>query len=103
MFALTAAISPFFGINYTPLAFITVVIGGSANVITGLVWSALYLAGVQTAATNIFNQYFGYVLMMGAAFIILLVLPSGISEYFERRKMRALKGRALALDQVDNA
>ena len=103
MFALTAAISPFFGINYTPLAFITVVIGGSANVITGLVWSALYLAGVQTAATNIFNQYFGYVLMMGAAFIILLVLPSGISEYFERRKMRALKGRALALDQVVNA
>jgi branched-subunit amino acid ABC-type transport system permease component len=103
MFALTAAISPSFGVTYTPLAFITVVIGGSANIITGLVSSALYLAGVQTAATNIFNQYFGYVLMMAAAFIVLLMLPSGISEYLERRKMRVLKGRELVLDKADNA
>ena len=103
MFALTAAISPFFGIEYTPLAFITVVIGGSANVITGLVSSALYLAGVQTAAANVFNQYFGYVLMMGAAFVILLMMPSGISEYLERRKIRTLKGRELVLDGADDA
>lgn len=103
MFALTAAISPFFGIEYTPLAFITVVIGGSANVITGLLSSALYLAGVQTAATNIFNQYFGYVLMMGAAFVILLMMPTGISGYLERRKVRMLKGRELILDSAKDA
>ena len=103
MFALTAAISPFFGFEYTPLAFITVVIGGSANVITGLLSSALYLAGVQTAATNIFNQYLGYVLMMGAAFVILLMMPTGISEYLERRKIRMLKGRELVLDNADDA
>jgi branched-subunit amino acid ABC-type transport system permease component len=103
MFALTAAISPFFGFEYTPLAFITVVIGGSANVITGLLASALYLAGVQTAATNIFNQYLGYVLMMGAAFVILLMMPTGISEYLERHKIRALKGRELVLDNADDA
>jgi branched-subunit amino acid ABC-type transport system permease component len=103
MFALTAAISPFFGFEYTPLAFITVVIGGSANVITGLLSSALYLAGVQTAATNIFNQYLGYVLMMGAAFVILLMMPTGISEYLERHKIRMLKGRELVLDNADDA
>jgi branched-subunit amino acid ABC-type transport system permease component len=103
MFALTAAISPFFGIEYTPLAFITVVIGGSANVVTGLVSSALYLAGVQTAATNIFNQYLGYVLMMGAAFVILLMMPTGISGYLERRKMRMLKGREQVLDSTSDA
>src|ERR1700733_2706175 len=103
MFALTAAISPFFGLEYTPLAFITVVIGSSANVITGLLSSALYLAGVQTAATNIFNQYLGYVLMIGAAFVILLMMPTGISEYLERHKIRMLKGRELVLDNADDA
>ncbi|MFO1055662.1 MAG: branched-chain amino acid ABC transporter permease [Dongiaceae bacterium] len=101
LFALTAAISPFFGLTYTPLAFITVVIGGSANVITGLVASALYLAGIQTVATNVFNQYFGYVLMMAGAFIVLLMLPTGISDWLERRRMRLLRGRGPAAEARD--
>ena len=88
MFAMTATISPFFGINYTPLAFITVVVGGGANVITGLLASALALAGVQTAVNNIVNVYVGYLGMMGTALFILLILPRGISEYLERRKIR---------------
>ncbi|MBE03579.1 MAG: branched-chain amino acid ABC transporter permease [Gammaproteobacteria bacterium] len=91
MFSLTATISPFFGINYTPLAFITVVTGGSANAITGLISSALSLAGIQTGINNIVNVYIGYVAMIGAAFVILLILPKGISEYLERRKIRARK------------
>ena len=82
MFAMTATISPFFGINYTPLAFITVVVGGGVNVITGL------LASVQTAVNNLVNVYVGYLGMMGTALVILLVLPRGISEYLERRKIR---------------
>jgi branched-chain amino acid transport system permease protein len=88
MFALTATISPFFGINYTPLAFITVVVGGGANVITGLLASVLALAGSQTLVNNLVNVYVGYLGMMGTALIILLVLPRGISEYLERRKIR---------------
>jgi branched-chain amino acid transport system permease protein len=88
MFALTATISPFFGVNYTPLAFITVVVGGGANVITGLIASALCLAGVQTTVNNLYNVYMGYVSVMGTAFVILLLMPSGISEYFEKRKIR---------------
>ena len=91
MFSLTATISPFFGINYTPLAFITVVTGGSANAITGLISSALSLAGIQTGINNIVNVYIGYVAMIGAAFVILLILPKGISDYLERRKIRARK------------
>ncbi len=91
MFALTATISPFFGINYTPLAFITVVTGGSANAITGLLASALSLAGIQTGINNLVNVYIGYVAMIGAAFVILLILPKGISEYMERRKIRSRK------------
>lgn len=89
MFAMTATISPFFGINYTPLAFITVVVGGGANVITGLLSSVMALAGVQTAVNNLVNVYVGYIAMMGAALFILLLLPRGISEYLERRKIRA--------------
>ena len=88
MFAMTATISPFFGSNYTPLAFITVVVGGGANVITGLLASVLALAGVQTAVNNLVNVYVGYLGMMGTALIILLLLPRGISEYLERRKIR---------------
>jgi branched-subunit amino acid ABC-type transport system permease component len=88
MFAMTATISPFFGINYTPLAFITVVVGGGANVITGLLASVLALAGVQTAVNNMVNVYVGYLGMMGTALVILLVLPRGISEFLERRKIR---------------
>jgi branched-chain amino acid transport system permease protein len=86
MFAQTATISPFFGQNYTPMAFITVVMGGSANAILGLIYAALYLAGVQTIAANVFNQYVGYVSIMAAALIGLLVMPSGISDFIQRRR-----------------
>ncbi len=95
MFAMTATISPIFGINYTPLAFITVVVGGGANVITGLLASVLALAGVQTAVNNLVNVYVGYLGMMGTALVILLVLPRGISEYLERRKIRTERAAGL--------
>ena len=57
----------------------------------GLLASALTLAGVQTVVVNAFNQYVGYISMMAAAFLILLVLPRGISDYLERRKLRAVR------------
>ncbi|GLK56566.1 branched-chain amino acid transport system permease protein [Methylopila capsulata] len=90
LFAQTAAISPFFGQNYTPMAFITVVMGGGASAILGLVYAALYLAGVQTIASNVFNQYVGYVSIMAAAFIGLLVMPSGISDFVQKRRARRM-------------
>ena len=91
MFAQTAAISPFFGQSYTPMAFITVVMGGSANAILGLIYASLSLAGVQTIASNVFNVYVGYVSMMAAAFIALLLMPSGVSDFIERRRARAME------------
>jgi branched-chain amino acid transport system permease protein len=87
MFALSATISPFFGGNYTPLAFITIVVGGGANPITGLITSVLALAGVQTIVNNLVNVYIGYVAIFATAIVILLVLPRGISDYLERRKL----------------
>ena len=91
MFALTATISPFFGVNYTLFAFITVVVGGGTNVITGITSSAMALAGAQTIVNNAWSVYVGYVSMMLAAFLILLFLPRGISEYLERRKVRVAR------------
>lgn len=83
MFAMTATISPFFGVNYTPLAFITVVVGGGTSALLGLLSSVAYLAGIQTLTVNIFNQYVGYVSIMAAAMLALVVFPNGISSYLE--------------------
>ena len=90
MFAQTAAISPFFGQTYTPMAFITVVMGGGASAIAGLLYASFYLAGVQTVASNIFNQYVGYVSIMAAALVGLLVMPSGISDFLQKRRVRRM-------------
>ena len=91
MFAMSAAISPFFGQAYTPIAFITVVLGGGANAVLGLAYAATYLAGIQTLTSNVFNQYIGYVSIMAAAFVALLVMPSGISDYILRRRKRKMQ------------
>ncbi|WP_420131583.1 ABC transporter permease subunit [Rhodopseudomonas sp.] len=90
MFAQTAAVSPFFGQTYTPMAFITVVMGGGANAILGLIYAAVYLAGVQTIAANVFNQYVGYISIMAAALIGLLTMPSGISDFVQKRQARKM-------------
>jgi branched-subunit amino acid ABC-type transport system permease component len=94
MFALTATITPFFGQNYTPLAFITVVVGGAANPITGLVAAAFSMAGIQTGINNLYSVYVGYIAMFAAAIALLVVLPKGISEYLEKRKLGALRKQA---------
>jgi branched-subunit amino acid ABC-type transport system permease component len=88
---MTATISPFFGQNYTPMAFITVVVGGGASPILGLIYAGAYLAGVQTLMSNVVNVYVGYVSVMAAAFLALLLMPSGISDFVERRRVRAME------------
>ena len=89
MFALTASITPFFGAAYTAKAFVTVVVGGGANLVSGLLASVLSLGGIQTLFTNVFSVYIGFVSIIVAAFIILLFLPTGISGYFEKIKSRS--------------
>jgi len=88
LFALTSAITPFFGAAYTAKAFIVVVVGGGAGIVSGLVSSAAALGGVQAIFTNLFSVYIGFVGMIAAAFIILLLMPAGISAYLENLKSR---------------
>ena len=84
MFALTAAITPFFGAAYTAKAFIVVVVGGP-GVVSGLLSSTFSLAGVQTIFANTFSVYIGFVGMIAAAFVLLLVMPTGISSFLQDR------------------
>lgn len=91
MFAMTAAVSPFFGQSYTAVAFITVVLGGGANALGGLLASASYLSAAQTLLSNVFNQYIGYVALFGSAFVALLLMPAGFSAVIERRRQRKMQ------------
>lgn len=91
LFALTAPVEPTFGRSYTPVAFITVVVGGGADIIGGLLASALSLAAVKTAFTSQFNILLGHVAMLVAAFVIIRLLPNGISDYIERLRVRTIR------------
>lgn len=91
LFALSAPIEPTFGRNYTPVAFITVVVGGGADIVGGLLASALSLAAVKTVFTSQYNILIGHVAMLVAAFVIIRLLPNGISEWIERLRSRAVR------------
>ena len=92
LLALTANIGPFYGMSYTPQAFITVVVGGGADVITGLLASVLSLGAAKTIFMNQFNILLGHVAMLVLAFVIIRLMPAGISEWMERRRVR-VRGR----------
>ena len=87
LLALTANIGPFYGMSYTPQAFITVVVGGGADVITGLLASVLSLGAAKTIFMNQFNILLGHVAMLVLAFVIIRLMPAGISEWIERRRV----------------
>ncbi len=87
LLALTANIGPFYGMSYTPQAFITVVVGGGADVISGLLASVLSLGAAKTIVMNQFNILLGHVAMLALAFVIIRLMPAGISEWIERRRV----------------
>jgi len=86
LLALTSTIGPFYGQSYTPQAFITVVLGGGAEIISGLLASALSLGAVKTIFMNQFNILLGQVAMLVFAFVLIRLMPSGISDWIERRR-----------------
>ena len=86
LFALTATIGPFYGQSYTPQAFITVVVGGIANIFSGLIASAFSLAAVKTAFVFKYNILIGHVSMLIIAIISIRMMPEGISQWLEQRK-----------------
>lgn len=91
LLALTASVGPYFGQSYTPQAFITVVVGGSADILLGLVSSVLSLALVKSAFTSQFNILSGHAAMLMAAFLFIWLMPSGISSWLSEIRMSAAK------------
>lgn len=87
LFALTATIGPFLGQNYTPQAFITVVVGGAANIFSGLIASVLSLAAVKTVFVSQFNILIGHVAMLVVVILVIRLMPTGISGWIEKRRL----------------
>jgi len=92
LLALTSTIGPFYGQSYTPQAFITVVVGGGAELVSGLLASVLSLGAVKTVFTNQFNILLGQVAMLVFAFVLIRLMPSGISDWIERRRLQSRRG-----------
>jgi len=92
LLAPTTSIMPFMGQQFVAPAFITVVVGGAANVIAGAVGSSLLLSLVRTPVGFMFGAFLGLVTLLLAALIIIRLMPNGISAYIQRRFDR--RGRA---------
>jgi branched-subunit amino acid ABC-type transport system permease component len=92
LFALQSPIEATFGRNYTPIAFITVVVGGSADIVSGLVASALSLSAIRTIFTSQFNILIGHVSMLVAVFVFIRFVPNGMSELLEIIRARRTRG-----------
>jgi branched-chain amino acid transport system permease protein len=88
LLALTSTIGPVYGQSYTPQAFITVIVGGGAELVSGLLASALSLGLVKTIVTNQLNILLGQVAMLVFAFVVIRMMPSGISDWIERRRLQ---------------
>ena len=84
LLAPTASIMPFMGQQFVAPAFITVVVGGAANVISGAVGSSVLLSLVRTPVGFYFGACLGLVALLLAALIIIRLMPSGISAYLQR-------------------
>ncbi len=81
----TTTIAPYMGQQYVAPAFITVVTGGSANVIAGALGSTAFLALAETPATIWFGTFIGIVAMLLASLILIRLLPKGLSDWIQRR------------------
>jgi branched-chain amino acid transport system permease protein len=84
LLAPTTSIAPFMGQQFVAPAFITVVVGGAANVIAGALGSSLLLSLVRTPVGFLFGAFLGLVALLFAALIIIRLMPDGISAYLQR-------------------
>jgi branched-chain amino acid transport system permease protein len=84
LLAPTASIAPYMGQQFVAPAFITVVVGGGANVLAGAVGSSLLLSVVKTPVGLIFGAFLGTVALLLAALVVIRLMPNGISALLQR-------------------
>jgi branched-chain amino acid transport system permease protein len=85
LMAPTTSIQPFMGQQFVAPAFITVVVGGATNVITGALGSSLLLSLVKTPVGFWLGAFLGTVALLLAALVIIRLMPDGISAAIQRR------------------
>jgi branched-subunit amino acid ABC-type transport system permease component len=85
LLAPTTSIAPTMGQQFVAPAFITVVVGGAANVIAGAVGSSVLLSLVKTPVGFLFGAFLGTVALLLAALVIIRLMPDGISAAIQRR------------------
>ncbi|MFT3805256.1 MAG: branched-chain amino acid ABC transporter permease [Burkholderiaceae bacterium] len=78
-----AGVLPTMGAGYIAKAFITVISGGTA-ILTGTAAASALLGGVNTAFSFVMTPVLGEVALLGAAVILLRLLPQGITGRFFR-------------------
>lgn len=79
LLAPTTSIAPFMGQQFVAPAFITVVVGGGANVIAGAVGSSTFLSLIETPVSLTLGTFYGTMALLVMALLIIRVLPAGIS------------------------
>ena len=84
LLAPTSTIAPFMGQQFVAPAFITVVVGGATNVISGAVSSSLILSAIKTPIGMALGAFSGTVALLVAALIIIRIMPNGISFTIQR-------------------
>lgn len=79
-----AGVTPSMGQAYIARAFMTVIVGG-AGVLTGTTAAAGLLGGVQYVVSYLSNPFLGQGALLIIAIVILRILPSGLSGYWDRQ------------------
>ena len=75
----TTTIAPFMGTQFVAPAFITVVVGGATNIITGTLYSAGSLAAIRTPIGMYLGSFAGTVGLFFAALILIRLYPNGLA------------------------
>jgi branched-chain amino acid transport system permease protein len=91
LLAPTTSIQPFMGQQFVAPAFITVVVGGAANVIAGALSSSLLLSLFKTPVGFLIGAFWGTVVLLLAALVIIRLIPDGISAAIQRRLDRGAR------------
>jgi len=79
-----SGVFPTIGVAYIAKAFITV-IGGGAAILSGTVSASALFGTINQIATFVTTPVFGEVALLGAAIILIRLLPQGITGRFFRR------------------
>jgi branched-chain amino acid transport system permease protein len=84
LMAPTTSIAPLMGQQFVAPAFITVVVGGAANVLAGALGSSLLLSAVKTPVGLTLGAFLGSVALLFTALVIIRLMPNGISGHLQR-------------------